>query len=47
MKFIAGIEMSATYNKKDIHILGYFIDETSKSFNDGLNFFLEKRDERN
>ena len=47
MKFIAGIEMSATYNKKDIHILGYFIDETSKSFNEGLDFFLEKRDERN
>ncbi len=47
MKFIAGIEMSATYNKKDIHILGYFLDETSKRFNDGLNFFLEKRDERN
>ena len=44
---IPGIEISAAFRNRDIHILGYFIDTELKAFNDLLKKAWEKREERN
>jgi hypothetical protein len=44
---IPGIEISAGFKNRDIHILGYFVDTESKEFNDILNAAWVKREERN
>ncbi len=44
---IPGIEISAGYHKKDIHILGYHIDVTSKELNDTLQEIIAERTSRN
>ncbi len=48
MPFIPGIEISAEYTATGtMHILGYFIDETTESFADALAFLQEARRNRN
>ena len=48
MPFIPGIEISAEYSTTGtMHILGYFIDETTRSFSDALAFLKESRKKRN
>lgn len=44
---ISGTEISAAYKKKDIHILGLFIDETSPSLLCALEEAVHARDIRN
>ncbi len=44
---ISGTEISAAYEKKDIHILGLFIDETNPVLLDALNDAVLARDVRN
>lgn len=44
---ISGTEISAAYRKKDIHILGLFIDETSPSLIQALEEAVLARDVRN
>ena len=44
---ISGTEISAAYKKKDIHILGLFIDETNPVLLDALNDAVNARDARN
>lgn len=44
---IPGIEISAEYRKKDIHILGYFIDTKNREFNEILNNAWLERENRN
>jgi predicted metal-dependent phosphoesterase TrpH len=48
MPFIPGIEISAEYTALGtMHILGYFIDETTESFSDALAFLKQARKKRN
>lgn len=44
---IPGVELSTAYNKKDIHILGLFVDYKDKSFIERLCRFNTLRNERN
>lgn len=44
---IPGIEISAGFKDRDIHILGYFVNEGSEEFNNILKAAWEKREERN
>lgn len=44
---ISGTEISAAYGKKDIHILGLFIDETNRTLLDALKEAVHARDLRN
>lgn len=48
MPFVPGIEISAEYTATGtMHILGYFIDETTGSFSDSLAFLKRARRSRN
>ncbi|SHO50662.1 PHP domain-containing protein [Anaerocolumna xylanovorans] len=47
LRIIPGAELSVAYRKKDIHILGLFLDINNKPLNDALHTALIKRDERN
>lgn len=48
MPFVPGIEISAEYTATGtMHILGYFIDETTESFSDALTFLKRARKSRN
>lgn len=47
LELIPGMELSCIYNGTEIHILGFFADETSKELQDGLAVFREIRDKRN
>lgn len=47
IEIVPGIEFSTRYGKKDIHILGYFMDYHASSFQDKLKSFLEARTNRN
>ncbi len=48
MPFVPGIEISAEYIATGtMHILGYFIDETTESFSDALAFLKQARKKRN
>lgn len=44
---ISGVEISAAYQKRDIHILGLFIDETNPSLLTALENAVTARDSRN
>lgn len=44
---IPGTEISVLYNKKDIHVLGLFIDPDNKALSEALTLARKKRDERN
>ena len=44
---ISGAELSAAYHKKDIHILGLFIDETNPDLLTALEQAVNARDRRN
>ena len=43
----SGVEISAAYKNKDIHILGLLVDETNEILERILNSFLENRNRRN
>ncbi len=47
IKVIPGIELSAEYKGKDIHILGLNIDYHNKEFQDKIEYFRNIRAERN
>jgi len=47
IRVIPGVELSAAFGTKDIHILGLFIDYTSPFFLKGLNSLLAERSIRN
>lgn len=46
-QFIPGIEISAGYLNRDIHILGLFIDYESKALSEALTVIQENRKKRN
>lgn len=45
--FIPGVELSVGYKKRDIHILGLYIDATHKDFLSLLTQMVNEREERN
>lgn len=47
IQIIPGIELSAEYNKKDIHILGLFIDHKNPYFCQTLDSIKQERESRN
>jgi predicted metal-dependent phosphoesterase TrpH len=44
---ISGVEISAEYHGKDIHILGLYVNENDETLISALKLALEKREERN
>lgn len=47
LELIPGIELSCFYGGTEIHILGFFIDETSPALMEGLRRMVEVREARN
>jgi predicted metal-dependent phosphoesterase TrpH len=43
---VPGLEISAEYNDKEVHILGYFVPLDSKPLNDKLQFLRQARHDR-
>ena len=47
LEVISGVEISAAYKQRDIHILGLFVDETNEEFRAALEHAVTNRDSRN
>ena len=47
LEVISGVEISAAYKQRDIHILGLFVDETNETFRTTLENAVANRDARN
>ncbi len=47
IELIPGIELSTFYDKKEIHIVGLYIDYTDKNFKKELEFLKQSREKRN
>lgn len=47
LELVPGVELSTDYNGKEVHILGYYIDEKNSAFLAKLNDFVNGRDKRN
>ncbi len=43
---IAGVELSATLNDQDVHVLGYFFDHTLKELQEYLSLYRQERVKR-
>lgn len=46
LEVIAGMELSASFDDQEVHILGYFVDYTNSSLLEALAVFREKRRKR-
>lgn len=47
MELVPGIELSTDYEGTEVHMLGYYIDETNPEFLARLQAFIDSRDNRN
>lgn len=47
LELIPGMELSCIYQGTEIHILGFFADETNKELTEGLDLFRQVRNRRN
>jgi len=47
IEIVPGIELSAAYGSKEIHILGLYVDYKDKAFNEALKDLRDIRNERN
>ena len=47
IELIPGIELSTFYDKKEIHIVGLYIDYTDKNFKKELESLKQSREKRN
>ena len=47
LEFVPGIEFSTGHLGREIHILGYYIQESDPAFLTQLNVFIRRRDARN
>lgn len=47
LELVPGVELSTDYNGKEIHILGYYINEENPEFRAKLKDFVDGRDMRN
>jgi predicted metal-dependent phosphoesterase TrpH len=43
---VAGVEITARYNGREIHLLAYFVDESTQALNDALSGVRQSRAER-
>lgn len=44
---VPGVEISVSYNKKDVHVLGLFVDESCSNLQEALTSANQKRHDRN
>lgn len=47
IELVPGIELSTDYNGTEVHILGYYVDDTNSAFLEKLSEFRDGRDHRN
>ena len=47
MELVPGIELSTDYEGTEVHMLGYYIDETNPEFLTRLQAFIDSRNNRN
>ncbi|MCI9081847.1 MAG: PHP domain-containing protein [Lachnospiraceae bacterium] len=47
LELVPGIELSTNYEDQEVHILGYYVDETNQKFLEKLKEFIDGRDKRN
>lgn len=47
LELVPGVELSTDYNGKEVHILGYYINEKDPAFLARLKDFVDGRDKRN
>ena len=47
LEIVPGIEVSCYYKKREIHILGFYIDYENENLQKELNFLKEQRENRN
>lgn len=47
LELVPGIELSTDYNGTEVHMLGFYIDDTAPAFLLKLQEFIESRDNRN
>lgn len=47
IEFVPGLEFSTEYHGREVHILGYYMDETNPEFLQKLDHFCAAREERN
>lgn len=47
LEVIPGVELSADYNGKEIHVVGLYVNHSNPKLNEYLDHFLETRDIRN
>ena len=47
IELVCGLELSLTYNKKSLHMLGYLFDRKNKALQEELNAMLTRRNARN
>ena len=47
LEVIPGMELSCYYKKREIHILGFFVDYQNEELLKALNYFKEQRENRN
>jgi len=44
--FVTGVELSAVYEKREVHIIGLYVNSGSKNFQEKLSYFQKRRAER-
>lgn len=47
LELVPGVELSTDYEHQEVHILGYYVDETNTKFLSKLKEFIDGRDKRN
>ncbi len=47
LELVPGIELSTDYQQQEVHMLGFYIDETNPTFVSKLKEFIDERDQRN
>lgn len=46
IEFITGVELSAVYENREVHIIGLYVNSESKNFHEKLAYFQKRRAER-
>jgi predicted metal-dependent phosphoesterase TrpH len=46
IEFVTGVELSAVYETKEVHIIGLYVNPESKNFQERLAYFQKRRAER-
>jgi predicted metal-dependent phosphoesterase TrpH len=46
VEFVPGVELSAVYQDREVHVIGLFVDPEGKNFQERLSYFQKRRAER-